>query len=331
MRLPKITIITPSYNSVAYIEQTIDSVLSQGYSNLEYIIVDGGSTDGTVNIIKKHEEYLSYWVSEPDKGQSQAINKGLKRSTGDIINWLNSDDYYEPQTLKNVSAAFEDPQVRAYCGTSRIFDESGTIRYSKGSDVYNDNLAKTIGMARIDQPETFFHREAWRKVGLLNENLHLNMDKEWWIRFLFNFGVDPIKVSQELLVNFRYHEGSKTVSQQDEFFYEGFQLFFQLADDIDCTPFIKVVEDVFHVEYNRNYKISYPNANSSISKSALNYTLLYLADYLYYHSRYLEFKRVFQLIEKALLLEQDHAKYRALQFRTNRFLQVIRAMIKKNE
>lgn len=328
--LPKISIITPSFNSVSFIEQTIDSVLSQAFPNLEYIIIDGGSTDGTVDLIKKYENYLTYWISESDKGQSHAINKGITRATGDIINWLNADDYYEPDTLRTVSAAFENPHVRAYGGRSRIFNDRGTIRYSNGSDVYEGNLAKTIGMARIDQPETFFHREAWQKVGLLNENLHYTMDKEWWVRFLFTFGIDPVLVNQELLVNFRYHGRSKTVSKQEEFFIEGFQMFFQLADDINDVSFIETVENVFFVKQDKNYSIKYGKVDPFIAKAALNYTLLYLADYLYYSSKFSEFKKVFGQIDKKLLVEQDLPKYNGLKFRTNHFLQLLRTILKRN-
>jgi glycosyltransferase involved in cell wall biosynthesis len=104
--LPKISIITPSYNQGHFIEETITSVLDQGYPNLEYIIMDGGSKDNTVEVIKKYEKHITYWVSERDKGQSDAINKGFARATGDVINWLNSDDYYAKGTLQKVGEVF---------------------------------------------------------------------------------------------------------------------------------------------------------------------------------------------------------------------------------
>jgi glycosyltransferase involved in cell wall biosynthesis len=329
LKSPKISIITPSYNSAAFIEQTIDSVLSQSFNNLEYIIIDGGSSDNTVNIIKKYDKHLAYWTTEPDQGQSHAINKGIRQSTGDVINWLNADDYYEQDALKVVSSAFENSQVLAYCARSRIFDESGTLKYSNGSDVYLNNLAKTIGMARIDQPETFFHRKAWQAVGLLNENLHYTMDKEWWIRFLLVFGIDKVYISKDLLVNFRYHNDSKTVSKQEEFLKEGFQLFLQLANDIKNNTFVNTVEKNFLVEYDKSYNIKFERGDPIIVKSALNYTLLYLADYLYYHSKYNEFKNIFLHIEKGLLLEEDFHKYNELKLRTNAILQKVRSLIRR--
>jgi glycosyltransferase involved in cell wall biosynthesis len=195
---PLISIITPSYNQGEYIEQTICSVLEQGYPNLEYIIVDGGSTDSSVEIIKKYEQHLAWWVSEKDKGQSNAINKGIQRSNGEIINWLNSDDYYMPGALHHVAQQFTDPEINCYCGYSRVFSETSE-KCSSGTDVYPGNLPKTIGWARIDQPETFFRKSVWDKIGLLNETFHYVMDKEFWIRYLFAFGLNGIKKDREVV------------------------------------------------------------------------------------------------------------------------------------
>ncbi len=170
--LAKISLITPSYNQAIYLEQTIQSVISQHYPNLEHIVIDGGSTDGSVEIIKKYEKHLTYWVSEPDKGQSNAINKGLQKATGSIINWLNSDDYLETGALHFVADAFRDPSVNVVCGKSRLFTGDGqTIQFSDGTAIYAGNLAKTIGWARIDQPATFFRCGAIEKMGLLDARL----------------------------------------------------------------------------------------------------------------------------------------------------------------
>ena len=121
---PKISIVTPSFNQGKYIEQTIQSVLDQDYPNLEYIIIDGGSTDETVEIIKKYEHKIHYWVSEPDKGQTDGINKGFAKCTGEIFNWINSDDYYEPGTFYKLAKLFtEHPYVDVVCGKEWSFND----------------------------------------------------------------------------------------------------------------------------------------------------------------------------------------------------------------
>src|SRR5690349_18748685 len=120
MPLPKISIITPSLNQAKYLEQTIDSVLMQNYPSLEYIVVDGGSTDDSHKIIQKYARHFSYYISERDNGQSNAINKGIKRATGEIINWLNSDDFLEPNCLKTIAEAFTDPSINVVLGRSNI-------------------------------------------------------------------------------------------------------------------------------------------------------------------------------------------------------------------
>src|SRR5690606_26910277 len=117
----------------------MDSVLSQNYSNLEYIVIDGGSTDGSVEIIRKYEKHLKYWVSEGDRGQSHAINKGLARCTGDVFNWLNSDDYLEPGALHTIAKIFEDPECNVFIGTSNVVKEGKVLRQSRGTDVYAGN------------------------------------------------------------------------------------------------------------------------------------------------------------------------------------------------
>src|SRR3989442_14278812 len=125
---PKISVVTPSYNQGSYLEKTILSVLNQEYPNIEYIVIDGGSTDNSLDIIKKYEKYLKYWVSEQDRGQSHAINKGLSHATGDLLAWLNSDDYYMPRALRTFATmAITNPEASAFVGTGRVIDETGNI------------------------------------------------------------------------------------------------------------------------------------------------------------------------------------------------------------
>ncbi len=227
MEYPKISIVTPSYNQGQYLEQTIDSVLSQNYPNLEYFVVDGGSNDNSKQIIEKYAKHLTWWVSEKDDGQSHAINKGLKRATGDIVNWINSDDYYEPHALEHVAAAFQDGKTNMACFRANVFGTERRI--SPGTTIFEGNLPKTIAFSRIDQPETFFSMEAVKKMGLLNENLHYCMDKEWLMRYLFHYGLEGIKRSEEIILNFRYHKASKSMSQQDGFYEESDLIYLSYA------------------------------------------------------------------------------------------------------
>ena len=304
--LPKISIITPSYNQAQYLEQTIDSVLSQDYPNLEYMIFDGGSTDNSVEIIKKYEKYLTFWTSEKDKGQSDAINKGLQKVTGEIVNWLNSDDYYEKNTLKIVADAFSEgnsedknnQKINVLCAKSRIFNDldNATVHFSQGTDIYPNNLAKTIGQARIDQPETFFRASAIKKMGNLNPKFHYVMDKEWWIRYLLLFGLENVKQIDDVLVNFRLHENSKTVSQKNGFQTETNAIFYDLTTIFNFQNEQKnIIQITQNKESNENignyldkdfYGNSSNNFDKNIIQKSIHHYFLHKADEFYYaHDR----------------------------------------------
>ncbi len=317
---PKITLITPSYNQARYLEQTLDSVLSQGYPNLEYFVFDGGSKDGSVEIIKKYEKHLSYWESQPDKGQSDAINKGLSRATGEIINWLNSDDYYEPSTLSFVASAFqENPSALALLGRSRLFkDPEQTTGYSQGTDVYEGNLAKTIGYARIDQPETFFRKAAIDKMGLLDARLHYLMDRDWWVKYLFHFGLENIIKTEKVLVNFRLHEASKTVSQKSGFQQESFAYYASLAQMHGFEEYANFLQSTHSLS--EEYQISnLPLQDSKLVAQALHYYLLLRADEAYFQDKYALSKAYLAQLDSSLLTPEDQALYQKLQWRI-RFL-----------
>lgn len=306
MDYPKISIITPSFNQGQYLEQTIQSVLNQAYPQLEYIIIDGGSTDNSVEIIKKYEKYLSYWVSEKDGGQSHAINKGLKRVTGEVINWLNSDDYYMPLTLKTVAEAFADPEIRVVCGRSRLFSGvNETIRFSQGTDVYKGNLPKTIGWARIDQPETFFRKSALERMGALNPAFHYVMDKEWWLRYLLHFGLAGIKKIDDILVNFRLHPDSKTVSQALKFEEETHQLYLQLAEHFELAEEAALIRSIGASIENPSSLQGYTLQNKQLIRAALHYYLLYRADHYYHLNERSLAKRCLRSIDASLLAYND--------------------------
>jgi glycosyltransferase involved in cell wall biosynthesis len=187
--IPKISIVTPSYNQGEYLEKTILSVLEQGYPNLEYIIIDGKSSDNSVDIIKKYEKYLTYWVSEEDRGQSQAINKGFRHATGDLLAWLNSDDYYSSDTLKIVSeAAMSAPAAGAILGAGEMIDENGNLVHSSSIPAFvtQESLFKWTN-DYFWQPSCFFTRQAWELCGPLDEDLHYAMDLDLWLKIANNF------------------------------------------------------------------------------------------------------------------------------------------------
>lgn len=183
MTYPKISVITPSYYQGQFIEETILSVIGQNYPNLEYIIVDGGSTDNTVEIIKKYESKISYWVSEKDNGQSHAINKGFEKATGDIFCWLNSDDMYMSGCLKYISERFLDHTEGIVFGNCLHFTEGEEGLTSYGSDVVN--MSRNTALNNRDfiiQPSSFWSREAWNLTGPLNESMSFAFDWEWFLR-----------------------------------------------------------------------------------------------------------------------------------------------------
>jgi glycosyltransferase involved in cell wall biosynthesis len=213
MTLPKISIITPSYNQGQYLEETILSVLGQHYPHLEYIIMDGGSTDNSVELIKKYESHLTYWVSEADGGQSAAINKGFSIATGDILAWLNSDDMYMSRTLPYIASRLDIRQPELLFGNCLHFADGKEA--TSGSDVprwhENSNL---LLIDYIIQPSSFWTRRAWLKTGPLDESLTFSFDWEWFIRAK-KAGVS-FRRDEKYLALYRTHEERKTTLGGDE-------------------------------------------------------------------------------------------------------------------
>jgi glycosyltransferase involved in cell wall biosynthesis len=211
---PRVSIITPSYNQGRFIEETIRSVLLQGYPDLEYIIIDGGSTDNSVEVIKKYEPWLAYWVSEPDRGQSHAINKGLHRATGQFAAYQNSDDIYWPNALGTVAGLLGSRNVDVLFATADILDEMSR-RYRPPCPLCEPELGVLIrfwrGPSNILPSQGFFCRlDILRSIGLFNEKYHYKMDLDVFCRILESIPRDRILWSDEVVAGYRVYEGSKT-------------------------------------------------------------------------------------------------------------------------
>ena len=205
--LPKISIITPSYNQAAFLERTILSVLNQNYPNLEYIIIDGGSTDGSVEIIKKYEKYLTYWVSEKDNGQSDAINKGFLKSTGVILGWINSDDTYESNALSNIAECFlKNLHVSLVYGNGKLIDVNDNIIVELRS-VPATLKALIYDGCNLNQASAFWKRDVFFECGMLNPNLDCAMEYELFYKI---FSMWKTKHIPTTIANLRIHPNTKT-------------------------------------------------------------------------------------------------------------------------
>ena len=205
---PKISIVTPNYNYGKFLEETIRSVLLQGYPNLEYIIIDGGSTDNSVEIIKKYEPWLAYWVSEPDEGQAHAINKGLQKTTGEIVAWLNSDDMYTKNSIsKAAQFIIKSSNVDIVYGDCLYIDSKGK-KLKKFKTAEFDQIKLFLGL--IPQPSTFFKRKLL-KYSYINESLNYTIDNDLWLKYNQKA---TFKYIPTILSYYRLHPSSKSIKKE---------------------------------------------------------------------------------------------------------------------
>ncbi|MGZ9675105.1 glycosyltransferase family 2 protein [Flavobacterium sp. GNP001] len=217
---PKISIVTPNFNGGRYLEHTIQSVLSQDYPNLEYIVIDGGSTDNSVAIIKKYESHLAYWVSEPDKGLYDAVQKGFDCSTGEIMAWINSDDLYHPKAFFTVAEIFTNiKNVNWLMGIPSTFDELGRTVSVSPLKRWNKLDYYLRNFEWIQQESVFWRRSLWTKSGSkVDSNMKYAADLELWLRF---FRSEKLYVTQALLGGFRQRsEGQLSINFLDEYMEE---------------------------------------------------------------------------------------------------------------
>jgi len=259
--MPDFTIITPVLNQVQHIEKCILSVLEQS-GDVQYIIIDGGSTDGTVDVIRKYEKRVSYWVSEPDSGQSDAINKGLKLANGTFFNWLNADDQLTPNALINVlEVASEETQV--VVGKCEHIDENENQIAVGGARIW-DSVEATLGNYSMGQPSVFYKTSLIKELNGLNENLHYCMDMDLWFRFLITNGQGSISEIDETLSRFLVHSDSKSVASANDMRDEKYGIFRALFKQFQVPIILE--------SFLSNYQI--PNVNESIYVSNMDQEVL---------------------------------------------------------
>ena len=209
MTVPRLTVVTPSLNQATYLERTLRSVLDQDYPELEYIVIDGGSSDGSVDILRQYGSRLAYWVSEPDNGQSHAINKGVARASGDVIAYINSDDYYLPGAFHAVLPLFSDPDVWWVAGICRYLRSDGTLETIWRPELPAGPRGAWIRAAwAVPQPSSFWRRGIFDEFGLFREDLHYVLDTAFELRVAVG-GRLPTIVDRELSVRW-LHEDAKS-------------------------------------------------------------------------------------------------------------------------
>lgn len=229
-----VSIITPSYNQANFLEQTIQSVLSQDYPSIEYILVDGGSNDGSLEIIEKYHKKVAWWVSEPDSGQAQAINKGLSRASGEIVAWLNSDDLYlDGAVSQAVKALTAMPETGFVFGDAITIDATGshlsTLRFK------DYQLLDLVAFRIICQPAVFMRRSVLRQAGYLDESYHFLLDHHLWIRLACQA---PFQHVPSPWAAARHHAGAKNVAHAAGFGQEAFRILDWMRKDSNLAPLV---------------------------------------------------------------------------------------------
>jgi glycosyltransferase involved in cell wall biosynthesis len=209
---PKVSIVTPSFNQGRYLEATIRSVLEQDYPNIEYILVDGGSKDESIDIIRKYEDRFAWWVSEKDRGHADALNKGFAHASGEYMAWLNSDDVYHPGAVAEAVAFLrENPQVGMVYADANLIDTRGEL-LGKFASKQTDYRRMLRGSVHIPQATTFWRTSVWRQVGPLSLTLFFGFDYDFWVKVA---KVSEVRYLPRLWADFRIHGEGKSVINDD--------------------------------------------------------------------------------------------------------------------
>ena len=300
MNFPKISVVIPSYNQGHFLEETILSIVNQKYPNLEIIIVDGGSGDNSLDIIKKYEYHLTWWVSEKDKGQSDAINKGFARTTGDIVTWLCSDDLYTAGALKRVAEIFSQlpDDVGLIYGGAKLFGDN--VKPSEAYGYENAQLERYISGQAFPQPSGFFKRKYLLEAGAwVREDLHLGMDYDLFARLGCVCTFHSVK---EIFSLYRLHDASKTVSQHSRLVEDWTRTFSNLCRNLGWHDIIEKMQTIPQLSGFINYHYPF-KANESIVASAnkelaLFYHLCYWLKSCYQYKRRNDARKLLAIIKK---------------------------------
>jgi glycosyltransferase involved in cell wall biosynthesis len=249
MASPRISIVTPSFNQAGFIEETIKSVIDQNYDNLEYIVIDGGSTDGAVQIIERYLPHIHYFISEKDSGHGNALNKGFRASTGEIMGWINSDDKYLPWTLRTVADIFEQhPDVNWIMGMNAFWNDKGAMIDAR--DVYKNIFDFLAGdFAWVQQESVFWRRSLWNKAGgFINEDYRFMVDGELWTRF---FLFDNLWHAKCILSGYRMHRDNRAKEFYAECLAEMGKAIEIMRQKVSQTSMTSIRQDYALLTYDR--------------------------------------------------------------------------------
>jgi len=306
----KISIVVPSFNQGHFLEETINSVLNQSYGNYELIIIDGGSSDRSIDIIKKYENHLSYWISEKDSGQSEAINKGLKKTTGDIVTWLNSDDVYEKNALQFVADAFDkEQQLKLFHGKTMLFGEK--IKNKLVGPDQDFEPHEYLPFMRFPQPSSFFSKIALEKITPLNNDLHYAMDFELVVKLvLLEFKTQR---SSEILSRYRFHPQSKS-NNGLAFLKDWSEVFINVLHSLPNGH--RFIDKLRHLNISSQKKATTYASTIQFSDAQLEAAfLLHLDLHFHHHYKYFNYKecrRIGNFLKKyhtAFYIRKQYKKY----------------------
>lgn len=292
MNYPKISVVTPSFNQGAFLEETILSILNQDYPNLEFIIIDGGSTDQSVDIIRKYEKNIAYWVSEKDRGQSHAMNKGIERATGEILTTIFSDDLLTPGALHKVADLFNqaDSSVSIIHGSTVLFNSKGDIKEESGYP--NPSFERYLSGLCFSHTAGFVRRKYLNYVGNYNEKRHFGMDYDLYSRLLM---VSRFQRVEHIFSKYRFHEESKTVALSSRFTNDWVQSFVNLAVNNDLNNVLKALGEVGVFDVNLQAAEAYEFAFEKIRPDQNKMLYYFLSDIMRADYRTQNFERAAKL------------------------------------